>query len=265
MKKVLSIACVILILAALFIPVVSAEDSSSYIYDTADLLNDSEVSTVDSALTDVSGKYGVDVIILTTYDYKEFFSENYNESFYDIDDAAEYLCKDLFRNKNNVVLIISMADRDWCIASNEKGHDAFTAYGREYIGNAINEELHDGDYKDAFTHFAKLADEFLAENEKGTPYDTNHKKMTLTDYLIRFGIPLGAGLLIALIVVMSIKKKYKPVQLKAEANDYLINGSLQLHNSYDHFIYTNVTRTRRAKSSSSSHDSGSFGSTSGKF
>ncbi|MBQ7505085.1 MAG: TPM domain-containing protein [Ruminococcus sp.] len=265
MKKVLSIACIALLLTALFMPAVLAEEETNYIYDNASLLNDSEYSEVQSALKTVSKAHGIDVIALTVDDYQEFFSKQYNKDFNTIDDASEYVCKNVLYNKNNVLLMISMSERDWCIASNEKGHDAFTAYGREYIGDAINEDLHDGDYKDAFTDFADLADEFLVEYEKGTPYDTNHKKMTMTDYLFRFGIPAAAGLIIGLIAVFSVKKKYKPVQLKAEANDYLIQGSLQVHNAYDHFIYTHVSRTRKAKQSSSSHDSGSFGSTSGKF
>ena len=261
MKKVLSIACIVLI----FVPVASAAENE-YIYDNASLLSDSEYTNVQNALKATTDKYGIEVVILTVYDYEEFFSENFSENFYTIDDAAEFVCKSVLDNKNNVILIISMAESDWCIASNEKGHDAFTAYGREYIGDAINDDLHDGDYEDAFLKFNDLADEFLAEASKGTPYDTNHKKMTIKDYLIRFGVPLGAGLIIAIIAVVSIRKKYKPVRLKAEANDYLIQGSLQLHNAYDHFIYTHVSRTRKQKSSSSSsHDSGSFGSTSGKF
>ena len=265
MKKVLSVACIALILATLFVPIVSASDNTGFLFDNTSLLSDSEASAVEEALAAPSEKYGVDVIILTVNDFEEFFSENYNENFYDINDAAEYLCKDVLPNKNNVVLMVSMAYRDWCIASNEKGHDAFTAYGREYIGNEVTEYLSDGDYEEAFLKFSELADEFLAEAEKGTPYDTNHKRMTLTDYLIRFGIPLGAGLIIAFIVTMVIRQKYKPVHLKAEANDYLIPGSLQVHNAYDHFIYTHVSRTRKAKSNSSGSDRGSFGSTSGKF
>lgn len=265
MKKVLSIACIALLLTALFMPAVFAEEETQYIYDNASLLNESELSEVKNDLQTVSQKHCIDVVVLTVNDYQSYFSEYFNQNFSTIDDACEYVCKDVLYNKNNVLLMVSMSDRDWCIASNEKGHDAFTAYGREYIGNAINEDLHDGDYDDAFEKYAKLADEFIAEYEKGTPYDTNHKKMTMTDYLIRFGIPIGAGLIVGLIAVFSVKKKYKPVQLKAEANDYLIQNSLQVHNAYDHFIYTHVSRTRKAKQSSSSHDSGSFGSTSGKF
>lgn len=260
MKKVLSIAVVAFILAALFIPVVSAA-STRPLFDDAQLLDDNEVVEVQTALRNVTDKYGVEVSVVTLNDYTEVFGAG------TIDDAAETFCKSgEYISKDCVVLMISMAGRDWCIASNQKGHDAFTAYGREYIGNAINEELHDGDYDDAFIHYSKLCDEFLAEAQKGTPYDNNHKLMTTTDYLIRFGIPLGAGIIIGIIAVLSVKSKYKPVRLKAEANDYLIQGSLQVHQQYDHFIYTHVTRTRRAKeSSSSSHDSGSFGSTSGKF
>lgn len=262
MKKVLSIAIVALILAALCIPVISsAATKSALLFDEAGLLDESDNTEIKNLLVEVSNKHGVDVAIVTVQDFAETFKTN------TIREADEYFCKESgYVSTDCVTLMISMSERDWYIYSNDKAHEAFDSWGLEYIGDQINEDLHDGDYDDAFAKYADLADEFLVAYEKGTPYSSSHKKMSLTDYLIRFGVPIGAGLLIGLIAVFSVKKKYKPVQLKAEANDYLIQGSLQVHNAYDHFIYTHVSRTRKAKSSSSnSFDSGSSSGAGGKF
>ncbi len=258
MKRVISIALAALILAALCMTAVSAFDNPP-MYDEAELLTESDNREVQAKLQEVTDKHGVDVAVLTV--------DNYEEST--IDEAAENVCKYSGALAEDCVLfMISMDNRKWCIAANNKGHDAFTAYGREFVGEELKPLLSDSDYKEAFLGFADYADQFLTEAEKGTPYDTNHKYTKLSDVLKRGGISLGIGLLIAIIAALALKSKYKPVRFKAEANDYLVQGSLELRQSYDHFLYTHTTRTRRKDdndSGSSSHDSGSFGSSSGSF
>ena len=88
--------------------------------------------------------------------------------------------------------------------------------------------------------------------------------------LKRAGVSLAIGLVIAILAVLVLWRKYKPVMLKAEANDYLVEGSLVLRQSYDHFLYTHVDRTRKSdddngggssthtSSSGSSHGGGGF-------
>ena len=109
MKKVLSIACIVLIFTALFMPAVLAAEESDYLYDNASLLNDSEFNEVQNELKTVSQAHGIDVIVLTVNDYQTFFSEYFDKSFNTIDDAAEYVCKNVLENENNVILMISMS------------------------------------------------------------------------------------------------------------------------------------------------------------
>lgn len=260
MKKVLSIACIALILTALLLPTVYASDSY-LLLDNAGLLSESEAAEVEKELLEVSNKYNYDVAVLTVDNYRTDFGTEFS----DIKDAALYYCQE-YLSQNSVVFVISMDERDGAIQTNPDGKLAFTQYGREYIVDQVREKVSDGEYKEAFLQYTELADDFLAEAEKGTPYDTNHKVMGFFDYLIRFGIPLIAGLVIAIIALLAVKKRYKPVQLKAEANDYLIPGSLQVHNAYDRFIYTHVTRTAKPKNNSSGgSSSNNSGGTSFKF
>ena len=268
MKKILSIAFIVLILAAIFAPAVSASTSEeASLWDLAGLLNDSEYSEVASALTNVSNKYNIDVAIVTTDSYSELIEYNYEQTVYTVDDAAEVICKNTLED-DSALLLISMNDRKWCIAANNRGHDALTAYGREYIGNSIKPYLTDKNYKEAFLNYVSYIDDFLAEAEKGTPYDTNHKVFEFS--FKTAGISLLIGAIIGILAVIVLKGKYKPVRLKAEANDYLVQDSLNVRQSYDHFLYTHVSRTERHDNDhdsggSSSHDSGSFGSSSGSF
>ncbi|MBO4452830.1 MAG: TPM domain-containing protein, partial [Clostridia bacterium] len=70
------------------------------------------------------------------------------------------------------------------------------------------------------------------------------------------------GLVIALIVVTSMKKKLTSVQYVNQANNYIRPGSMVVTGSNEVYLYSNVTRTVR-QSSSSSGGGGSHTSSSG--
>ena len=247
MKKVLSFAVIAFILTTLLIPVVCASESS-LLYDYAELLSESEASDVQSALQKVSDKNDMDIAVLTVDD---------------IDSSAQYMADNFYLdaglNDDGCLLLVKMSggegSREIYLATHGYGITAFTDYGIDYICGSIKEDMSAGNYKNALIKFAYNADDFISEAKNGKPYDTNHKKKELMDYLKAIGISLGAGLIISAIAVLTIRSKYKPVQLKAEANDYLIPGSLQVHNAYDRFIYTHITRTAKPKNNSGSGSS----------
>ena len=55
-------------------------------------------------------------------------------------------------------------------------------------------------------------------------------------------ISLVIGLIVAAIVIASIKSKYKPVHKNVAANEYLVNGSLQITGGYENFVKTDTTQ-----------------------
>ena len=72
------------------------------------------------------------------------------------------------------------------------------------------------------------------------------------------------ALIIALIVVSSMKKKLTSVKFADSANDYVRPGSLNLTESRDTFLYSSVTRTVRETESRSGGGGGSHTSSSGR-
>ncbi len=255
MKKVLSIFCVVIIISALCIGPFYAAEKGAKVVDESGYLTESQQTDVASKLTEVGDKYGMDIVVvlIPTLDGKS--KVEYADDYYDYNGYKD----------DGLLLLLSIEERQWYISTKGYGITAFTDYGIQYIGSEIKEDLQDKDYYSACKNFASLCDDFIKEAKSGNPYDTNHKPRNLSDIFIGIGISFGIGLIIALISIFSVKSKYKPVRLKAEANDYLVNDSLVLRGSYDHFLYTHVSRTKREKSSgggSSTHTSSS-GSTHG--
>jgi uncharacterized protein len=163
-------------------------------------------------------------------------------------------------SNDGILLLIATEDRNWYISTKGYGITAFTDYGIDYIGEALKPDLKNSEWYDAFDKFADLAADFVKEARSGKPYDTNHKIESMSDILFAVGVSAFIGIVIAVVIVLTVKSKYKPVKLKAEANDYLIDGSLELKQSYDHFLYTHVSRTAKPKDSgggSSTHTSSS--------
>ncbi|MBS7176877.1 MAG: TPM domain-containing protein, partial [Clostridiales bacterium] len=68
---------------------------------------------------------------------------------------------------------------------------------------------------------------------------------------IWIAVSIAAGFVIALIIVGSMKSKLKMVRFQAGANSYLRQGSMNVTESRDLFLYRHVSRTAKPKSSSS--------------
>ena len=60
-------------------------------------------------------------------------------------------------------------------------------------------------------------------------------------------ISFGVGILVAFIVVGSMKAAMKTVYMQAAASDYTKSGSFNVTESRDIFLYRNVERTEKPK------------------
>lgn len=257
MKKVLSLLFAAVILSTLFMTAFSAVGSAGDLYnDQANVLSVSEAGEMEVKLKELGNKYNMDFAIVVIPSLNGKSDVVYADDYYDYNGYKD----------DGSVLLISVYDHKGYISTKGYAITAFTDYGINYITSQIKGDIKDGDYYEAFEKYIKLCDNFVAEAKNGKPYDTNHKVKSMADILKGTGISLGIGLVIAILAALGIKKKYKPVMLKAEANDYLVSDSLVVHNSYDNFLYTHVTRERRSdddKGGGSSTHTSSSGSTHG--
>ena len=189
---------------------------------------------------------------------------NYADDFYDYNGYG------YGENRDGILLLISMENRDYWISTYGYGMTAFTDAGLAYIQDQFLSDLSDGNYFESFTTFAELCDSFITQARTEKPYDTGNLPRTplfpffiAADFLI--------GFVIALILAFVKKGKLKSVRPETQAQNYTVPGSLFLSVNQDWFINKTIT-TRKIQqenpSGSSTHSSSSgttHGGSGGKF
>ena len=219
-------------------------------------LTASEQRALDAELQRISDKYDFHVVIETIER-----PENYS-----IENTADAIYRERYGNADGVMLTIATETRDWDISAQGSGGSIFFAEAREYIADRILSDLSAGDLYDAYCLFAELCEDFLEKAETGAPYTRDNLPAKPLSTVAK-AIAIGAGVLIALLIVGSMKAQLKSVAPKSSAADYVRSGSLKIHKSRDVFLYRNVTKVTRSNNSGGrsggSRSSGRH--TSGKF
>ncbi len=267
-KKITALLFALVLCLCTAVPAFAADGFADEYYrvnDLADLLTDSEEAALLEKLDEISRRQKMDVTIATVNNL-----DGYNTASEYADVVYEYYKYGYGAEKDGLLLLISMEDRDWAISTCGYGITAFTDAGIEYIGKQIKSDLSDGNYVAAFDTYADLCDEFITQARSGSPFDKgNLPREPLS--MIWIPISIGIGVVLALIIVGSMKGKLKTVRQQAAANSYLKKDSLAITESSDLFLYHTVDRTKREKdngSGSSTHTSSSgttHGGGSGKF
>lgn len=243
--------CAFLLIASSF-SVFAAEGFSEAYYrvqDMADLLTDQEEETLIAYLDEISERQNMEVSVVTAEN-----REGYNSMQGFADDMYDYLEYGYGENRDGVMLVIAMKERDWYISTCGYGITAFTDAGIEYIGDSMKEDLAKGDYVSAFHIFADTSDELISTARSGKPFDrSDFPRKPLSPMALPISVLIGAG--IAILVVWGMKGQMKAVRGQGTAGNYVRDGSLQITQSRDQFLYHRVDRTKKIKESTSSGSS----------
>lgn len=241
-----------------------------HIMDTAKLLSKKEVASLEEKLSQLSEEWQLELAVVTTQDCEGFEVSDYAELIFT---ACDY---GYGKSKDGILLLLSMEERDWYIATHGYGRDVLSDWRVEYVGEQIVPSLSSGDYANAFSTFADECADYsdMVKNGYGDS-DTSDGRAPLP--VIFLPICFVFGLIVALIVVGGMKRKLKTAVRQKEANSYIKDGSFRVTESSDQFLYNTVTRTRIAKDNDSYSSSGgggggggsssgsSFGGGGGKF
>ena len=266
-KKIISIIFALILALSSVSLAFAAEDHPDYVVDNANLLTDSQREALNEKLKTLSENEQFTVAVVTAKNtegksIRDFADDTYDYGGYGYGD-----------DNDGVLLVISMAERDWYITTCGFGITAFTDAGIDNVGDKMLSCLSDGDYAGAFDVFAEVSEEYIKDAKAGTPYDDNsddgdYEDNSDDDYDVDgaayYGgafaivgvkgilIALGVGFVISGIVVLTMRGKLKSVRRKTEANSYVKPNSMNITASSDTFLYSNVTRTARPKNDSSS-------------
>ena len=227
------------------------------VVDMADLLDNSEEAALLSMLDEISNRQELDVVVVTVNTLDGKTPMDYADDFYDYNGYG------FGENRDGVLLLVSMEDRDRWISTSGYGITVFTDAGIEYISEKFLPDLSDGNYADAFTTYAELCDEFITQARTGEPYDTNNLPKEPFNVFSSLLISLAVGILVSLIVTGKMKGKLKTVRMQPAAEEYVRKGSMLVTESSDLFLYSHVDRRAKSKDDDSGGGSSTHTSSSG--
>lgn len=256
---------VLVLLICCCLPVCAAEteDAFPYICDTELLLTDSEWISLEELAEQISRQYQCAVYFVTVDDYT-YYGDG---SIYEV--AKEiYLTYDLGwgTEKSGVLLLLSMAERDYTLIAYGYGNTAFTDYGKDYLSEQFLDDFADDDWAGGCRDYLTTCGSLLKQARAGNPLDITSRIRTWHLVLISLILGFAVALVICLFWQASAKKA---VKRSAEAGHYLTQGGVQITQRDDCYSHTTQTRTKIEKSSGSSGgttvDRQGFSGKSGKF
>lgn len=264
MKRMISFFTAMLISFCVFSVVIKA-DGSVHLDDGANLLTESQQSSIEQQLISASKELGFDIVIVTTMSVGDKTVMDYADDYYDYNGYSP----------DGILMLINMGERDIYFSTAGKCIGIFTDYGIEYLVDDVGPYLTDSEYYDAFERFIDRCRFFTEEYNNERAFDTDNRiPSEPMGIMPRIIISLIIGFIVALIVTSSMKSKLKSVRYQASALPYTKQNSLNISQSRDLFLYSNVTRTAIPRDSgtrsggSSTHTSSSgttHGGGGGKF
>lgn len=251
MKKLL--CCVLLLLLLC----VSAMAAPSRVADHAHLLSDSEYDQILKRADELSAKHGLDVIVATTNDSKGMVLGYYAADLVDYNDFKT----------DNIILVVAMDQRKYVCVTTGYGIYAFTDYTLEEIYDAMESDMIDGNYFDAFMTYLNVSDRVLKQAKNGAPYDTNNPLDTRSlkeILLLRAALSLIPGVIIGWVIAYGQKRRMKSTVPQRSAENYLTH--MDLRRSRDIYLYTTTSRVRAQSNNGGSGGGGSstFSGSSGR-
>lgn len=242
MKRFLTVFLMLLI--TLSVGIVSFAEHPSRLVDDGDLFTDSEEAELLEMLDRVSEKYDFDIVVLTLSSLGGKSRIAYADDYYDYNGYG------MGPNKDGMILLICPNEDVRYVSTCGSGIWAIDDNALSRISSKTRPVYNRGDYVRYVEKFVETTDSILKDYENGKackppiPWGKNIK------------ISLVIGVIVSFIIVFAFKSQMKSVRPNAYANNYVIDGSLNLTNSTDSFLYKNITKTAKPKNNSSSSSGG---------
>ena len=241
-----------LLLCAAMTGTVLAADGLPRLVDNADLLSEEEEAELFGTLDEISERHQVDIVVVTESSIGGASAMEYADDFFDYNGYG------MGEERDGILLLVSMEERDWHISTSGYGIVAFTDAGLDYMSGRFVNFLSSGDYATAFRTYAALCDDFLIQAESGVPYDVNNLPETpfgtsdiITSFVVAF--------VIAFAITWLMRRKLKSVRSERAAKNYIIDGSMELTTQRLHFLFCHVDRRVKPKGGGSSTHTSSSG------
>ena len=231
-RKLLSMLLVVVLCVSLTISAFAV--SGADIYDEADLLSTQEETQLAEKLSEIGEEFDAQIVVMTVT------STSGNIDVY-IEDKFDSMNMGYGENRDGVLLLVCMDDREYRILSNGYAGEAIGPSQINAIGDAIVSDLSEGVYADAFSTFADQCAYYLDGYLNGFPFNVGKNLI----------VALIVGVVAGIVVAFVLKKQLKSVRQQKQANVYIKSGSMQITASRDLFLYREVSKTKKASTNSS--------------
>lgn len=257
LRSLFAALAALVLAAALAVPAFAVEGGFADLYyrmnDSANVLTEDEDNELEDALEELSLRQSFDVVIATI---ESLESVDYTSMEEYADDLYDFCQFGYGADRDGVLLLVSVGDRKWHISTCGYGITAFTDAGIQYLGEQMTPDMADGDYAAAFRTFVQWSDAYIDAARSGRPYDVKNLPREPLSLMYLF-LALGIGLVLAWVVVGVMKSRLRSVAFQENAASYVREGSMNLTNSRELFLYRDVHRTERVEEKDSDSSGGS--------
>ena len=222
-------------------------------FDDAGVLTEDEDNELEASLEELSVRQNFDVTIATI---ESLESVDYTSMEAYADDLYDFCQFGYGADRDGVLLLVSKGDRKLHISTCGYGITAFTDAGIQYLGEQMRPFMAEGDYAAAFRTFIQWTDDYVTAAREGHPYDVKNLPREPLSPMYLF-LALGIGLVLAGVIVSVMKSQLRSVAFQENAASYVREGSMNLTNQRDLFLYRDVQRTERPKETDSGDSGGS--------
>lgn len=255
-----AICCLFLLMIVVTFSVPFAFAAPRRVFDDAELMSDSQISSLEERIAQLTNQLDLDLVVVTTDDTGGKTSRAYADDYYD--DGGFGVGSD----KRGVLFLIDMDNRQAYISTCGKGIDYLTDARIDQILDDVVAKLKAQDYCGAAQVFLSKTQSFVKSGVPDNQYrydeetgKVTQRNRTLTgqESLICLGLALVAGLITAGVVAAKYKLKYKE-----STYPYWEKSQMRLTDQQDIFRRRYVT-SRRIETYNSSGGSSTHSSSSG--
>lgn len=211
------------------------------VVDEANYLTVAEETDIEQRLEEIKSKYEMDVAVVIVNSLDGKTAEAYADDYYDYNDYGIGMYDD------GMLLLISKEPRKYHITTYQKAVDIFNDEAIGLLKSEVEGNLRNDDYYEACVAFAETVDEVAGMYENGISYMSPESKESIVGIFMCAGI---AALIAAGVMTASAYKGMNTAREKADADNYVKQGSFNLKKSNDIFLYSNLTKTKIESSSS---------------
>ena len=225
-------------------PLLPAARQKQLVEDEADLLTDAEEASLLEKLEEISARHNCDVAVVTVDELDGKSATAFADDYYDYNGYG------YGDNHDGILLLVSMAQRDWAISTTGSAIEAFTDKGLQYMADEFLPYLSNGNYLAGFESYAELCDQFLTQAENGEPYDVHNMPGEGEHEMPGAAETAGMGALAfagaSAVTGLSRRRKLaqmKPVRRQMRADSYVKEDGVDIHSRGEHFLHNHVVAT----------------------